>query len=128
MSIKSWFGRNLYKMLQETKREQEDNVKAVQDMERMFGSASPCVVAFRINNGYVVRTVSDGDLISHRQSGFVYCKDHQAIADHILTTAVKEKMGLQQEMFPGAVLVSQEQAQAFSPNLTTTGRFTNRSI
>ena len=122
MSIKSWFGRNLYKMLQETKREQEADVKAVQDMERMFGSASPCVVAFRINNGYVVRTVSDGDLISHRQSGFTYCKDHAAIADHIIASAAKEKMGLQpyqQEMF--------EKAQA-STAMTTTGRFTNRSI
>jgi hypothetical protein len=45
------------------------------EMERMFGNVSPAVVAFKIENGFVVRTVSQAELYEgKRQSGFHYCK------------------------------------------------------
>lgn len=106
-------------------------VRESTQMERMFGNCSPAVVAFKIENGFVVRTLDmRREMEGHMQGGFHYCKDHQEIAEHIIATEAKRKLGLgeQQEMFPGAVHVSQEQVQAFNPNLTTTGRFTNRSI
>jgi hypothetical protein len=63
-------------------------------LERMFGDCSPAIVAFRIDNGYVVRTVdiSPAQLSADRPAGFVYCKDHAAIADHIITAAAREKV------------------------------------
>lgn len=99
-------------------------VRESTQLERMFGNNSPAVVAFRINNGFVVQTIDmQNDIVgSLRSTGFTYCKDHAAIADHIIASAAKEKMGLQpyqQEMF--------EKAQA-STAMTTTSRFTNRSI
>lgn len=98
MSVKSWVGRALYKMLQEAKREQERDVKGIHEMERMFNAVSPSVVAFKIENGFVVRALNGDEIPGYRLPGFTYCKDHQAIADYIVTSAVKEKLG-QQELF-----------------------------
>ena len=107
------------------------NEQAIQPMvressqfERMFGNNAPAVVAFKINNGYVVQTIDTSNEVvgGVRSTGFTYCKDNQAIAEHIVASAMKEKMGLQpyqQEMF--------EAAQS-SAKLSTASRFTNRSL
>jgi hypothetical protein len=81
MGMRAWFGKSILKLLKETKEHDALVAKEMHDMERMFGSASACMVAFRINNGYVIRTSDGGDIVGHRQPGFTYCKDHQAIAD-----------------------------------------------
>jgi hypothetical protein len=58
-------------------------------------------VAFQIENGFLVRTLrrNEDHLGGRYPVGFVYCADHQAIADHIVSSAVKEKLGVQQELF-----------------------------
>jgi hypothetical protein len=99
-------------------------VRESSQFERMFGNNAPAVVAFKINNGYVVQTIDTSNEVvgGVRSTGFTYCKDNQAIAEHIVASAMKEKMGLQpyqQEMF--------EKAQS-SAKLSTTSRFTNRSL
>jgi hypothetical protein len=67
-------------------------VRQSTSMERMFGDCAPAVVAFKIDNGYVVRTVQTSPEYDRVASGFVYCKDHQAIADHIVSEAAREKV------------------------------------
>lgn len=73
---------------------QEVPVRNTTAMERMFGDATPAIVAFKIDNGYVVRSVQMGAqyLDGGQVSGFTYCKDHQAIADHIVSEAAREKV------------------------------------
>lgn len=108
MGIKSFFGKGLMSMLQ-AHQDQANRTLGAQavpstDMERMFGNCAPAVVAFRIENGFVVRTVSQEEVYEgRRQGGFTYCKDHQAIAEHIVASEAKRKLGIsdeyQQEMF-----------------------------
>ncbi len=108
MSIKSFFGKGLASMLQahqeQTNRTLGAQVAIATDMERMFGNCSPAVVAFRIENGFVVRTVHQEEAYEgRRQGGFTYCKDHQEIAEHIIASETKRKFGIgeeyQQDMF-----------------------------
>lgn len=67
-------------------------VRPATNMERMFGDCAPAIVAFKIENGYVVRTVRVDPYEHGVASGFTYCKDHQAIADHIVSEAAREKV------------------------------------
>lgn len=106
MGIKNWFGKSLMNLLRETKAEQDVVDKERNSaMERMFGSANPAIVAFRIENGYVVRTMDEHTaIVGGRVGGFTYCKDHAAIAEHIVGSEAKRKLGIrdeeyQQEMF-----------------------------
>lgn len=109
MSIRGWFAK---KMLSAMREEQEKEAQTtamhprhVSDMERMFGSVAPAIVAFKISNGYVVRTISEQEMYEGQRntSGFTYCKDHQEIADHIITHEAKRKLGVQGELFPNTV-------------------------
>jgi hypothetical protein len=68
------------------------DIRPSTQMERMFGDCQPAVVAFKIENGYVVRTVQTGPEYDRVASGFTYCKDHAAIADHIVSEAAREKV------------------------------------
>ena len=63
----------------------------------MFMDAGAAFVAFKIENGYVLRTYNrEAAMVGvSGNSGFTYCADHQAVADHIITTAAKEKLGVQ---------------------------------
>jgi len=109
MGIKSFFGKGLMSMLQAHQDQANRTMAGAQpiastDMERMFGNCLPAVVAFRIENGFVVRTVNQEEVYEgRRQGGFTYCKDHQAIAEHIVASEAKRKLGIgeeyQQEMF-----------------------------
>ena len=126
MGIKQWFGKSLMSLIQETQYAEQPQVNHTRGMESMFGSASPAVVAFKISNGYVVRTVdSHSDIVGSRQGGFTYCKDHREIAEHIVATEAKRKLGIgeeyQQEMFAA------EKARAVAmQGQVLTSRATNR--
>lgn len=84
---------------------QPPTIRESTEMERMFGNVSPAVVAFKIDNGFVVRSVDTSrQMVGMLQGGFTYCKDHQEIAEHIVASQVKRKLGVrdeeyQQEMF-----------------------------
>lgn len=109
MSIKAFFGKSIASLLQAhqekvNKLGAEMSPRVATDMERMFGNCAPAVVAFRIENGFVVRTVSHEEAYEgRRQGGFTYCKDHQEIAEHIVATEAKRVLGIgdeyQREMF-----------------------------
>lgn len=103
-ALKKWFGKVVRDSMYASEEESQAVIQHTRGMESMFGSATPAVVAFRISNGYVVRTVdSQADMVGMRQGGFHYCKDHQEIAEHIVAVEAKRKLGIgdeyQQEMF-----------------------------
>jgi len=97
----SWLSKWLHRQVQDEERQEKMAAMVTPStaMERMFGDCAPAMVAFKIDNGYVVRTMdvsAENMLSGHnvRSTGYHYCKDHAAIADHIVTEAAKEKMGL----------------------------------
>lgn len=69
-------------------------------LQDMLSDSGASIVAFQIENGFLVRTLRHNeDKIGGRYPGFVYCADHQAIADHIVSSAMKDRLGVQQDLF-----------------------------
>ena len=100
-----WFKKKLQAALREM-HDQPPEVRRTTATEELFGRHVPAVVAFKINNGFVVQSNDNTTIAQYgevRSSGFTFCKDAEAIAEHIVTSAVKEKLGVQQEMFGQSV-------------------------
>jgi hypothetical protein len=94
--IKKWIG----KIARESWEQPPEVMRSTNRLQDMLSDSGASVVAFQIENGFLVRTLRHNeDRIGGRYPGFVYCADHQAIADHIVSSAVKQKLGVQQEMF-----------------------------
>lgn len=71
-------------------------VEPTNKLHDMFSNNMAAMVAFKIDNGFVVRTINPEDAYNGaRMPGFVYCADHQAIADHLVSSAMREKLGVQ---------------------------------
>ena len=99
MGIKQWFGRSLLSMIQEVQQPME-SMRSTNRLQDMLSESGASIVAFQIENGFLVRTLRHNeDRIGGRYPGFVYCADHQAIADHIVSSAMKDRLGVQQDMF-----------------------------
>jgi len=94
-AFKRWLASAAYEGL----RQQPEEAR-INKLHDMFSNNMAAMVAFKIDNGYVVRCMNPDAMIQgERLPGFVYCADHQAIADHLVATAMREKLGVQQEMF-----------------------------
>ena len=99
MGIKQFFGRTLLFLIQDTQQPME-SIRSTNRLHDMLSESGASIVAFQIENGFLVRILRNNEnAIGGRYPGFVYCADHQAIADHIVSAAVREKLGVQQEMF-----------------------------
>jgi hypothetical protein len=99
--IGGWFKKKLQAALREM-HDTPPEVRRTTATEEMFGRQIPAVVAFKINNGFVVQANDSSHVAQYgevRASGFTFCKDAEAIAEHIVSSAVREKIGIQQEMF-----------------------------
>lgn len=118
-----WFKKKLRQALDDMHPPQ---LRESTEMDRMFGNCAPAVVAFKIENGFVVRTVDmETAIVGSRQQGFTYCKDHQEIAEHIIASEARRKMGIgeyQQEMFAA----EKARAVAMQGGLAQAKRATNR--
>ena len=129
MSIKGFFGKGLASLLNTYQGEANRPIESVRvstDMERMFGNCAPAVVAFKIENGFVVRTLDmRREMEGMTNGGFHYCKDHQEIAEHIIVSEAKRKLGLgeQQELFDARAYQTQMASQG---GLAHAKRATNR--
>lgn len=88
--MKAWIGRLIYKCIRA-----HDNRDAVESLPRESSRRSrtlqdrlegnmPSLVAFRIENGFLVDT----------QSGMVYCKGAQDIAEAVVNAEAKQKLGI----------------------------------
>ena len=96
-----WFKKKLQAALREM-HDQPPEVRRTTVTEELFGRTTPAVVAFKINNGFVVQALDTPSVAQYgevRHGGFTFCQDAEAIAQHIVTSAMKEKLGVQQEMF-----------------------------
>ncbi len=128
MGIKQWFGKSLVSLINDAQKDSyPPEVRPATDMERMFGNCMPAIVAFRIENGFVVRAIRPDEAYEgRRQGGFTYCKDHLEIAEHIVASEAKRKLGIgeeyQQEMFAA----EKARAVAMQGGLAQTKRATNR--
>lgn len=109
--IKNWLRKTLRNILNDDVAAREYAIESgrANKIHDMLGSSGAALVAFKIDNGYLVRTM-DGNSIVHgeRMGGFTYCADRQAIADHIVVAATKEKLGIEPawggSMFHGATV------------------------
>jgi hypothetical protein len=98
MGIKQFFGRSLLSLIQDT--QQPEVMRSTNRLQDMLSESGASIVAFQIENGFLVRTMRHNeDRIGGRYPGFVYCADHQAIADHIVSSAMRDRLGVQQDMF-----------------------------
>lgn len=92
----SYFKKLIRKVLNDDRAE----VTTSSPVQNLLMESSPSIVAFRINNGYVVRANNPHDYkLGVVGPGFTYCKDAQAIAEHIVASAMKDKLGVQSDMF-----------------------------
>jgi hypothetical protein len=131
MGIKSFFGKGLAALLNEHHKHASGveamTPRVATDMERMFGNCAPAVVAFRIENGFVVRTVSQEEAYEgKRQGGFTYCKDHQAIAEHIVASEAKRKLGIGDEFLQEHYAAEKARAVAMQGRTLVGSRAPNR--
>lgn len=133
MGIKQWFGKGIMSML-EAHQEQRNNIlssaqpQMTTEMERMFGNCSPAVVAFKIENGFVVRTISQTELYEgKRQSGFHFCKDHIEIAEHIIASETKRKLGIGEEYLEEHYAAEKAHAVATQGGFAKSKRATTRT-
>lgn len=91
--MREWLKRWLFK---EEGTPTEDHRPAY-DLLRNQGS----IQAFKIANGYVVRVaMSDIYLANERAPNLHYCKDHQEIADYIVSQSAMSKLGIDQMELP----------------------------
>ena len=98
-AFKRWLAKAAYDGLQEQGPQLAEN-RTTSRLGDMLSESGAAIVAFQIDNGFVVRTMNrHADIVGSRSPGFTYCADHQAIADHIVTSAMVRKLGVQSDMF-----------------------------
>jgi hypothetical protein len=108
-----WFNKWLYRMVQRGERDLMQNSvceapPSNSSLERMFGDCAPALVAFRIDNGYVMRVINTADKYGGiTVGGYTYCKDHAAIAEHIITEAAKQRLALDPHAKKDAIMRQQ---------------------
>ena len=94
-AFKKWLAQAAYEGLHQAKEEFRTN-----KLHDMLSNNMAAMVAFKIDNGFIVRTMNpDMAIHGERMPGFTYCADHQAIADHLVSSAVRDKLGVQSDMF-----------------------------
>ena len=72
----------------------------VRETDAMLRESGPSIVAYKITNGYILRTYEHPQLYSNavrRVPALTYCKDHKEIADHIVAEATKTALGVGQQ-------------------------------
>lgn len=104
-AFKRWLAKAAYDGLQQPK-----ETERINKLHDMFSNNMAAMVAFKIDNGFIVRTMNpDAAYVGERVQGFVYCADHQAIADHLVSSAMKDKLGVQSDMFEKEKQAAQRQ-------------------
>ena len=95
-AFKRWLAKAAYEGLGEQPKE----VAQPSRLGDMMMDSGVTLVVFQIDNGFVVRTMNrHNDIVGSRNPGFTDFTDHQAIADHLVSSAMKDKLGVQSDMF-----------------------------
>ena len=105
-AFKRWLAKAAYEGLGEQPKE----VPQPSRLGDMLMDSCATFVVFQIDNGFVVRTMNGhSTIVGGRNLDFVYCADHQAIADYLISSAVKSKLGVQSDMFEKEKQAAQHQ-------------------
>lgn len=73
----------------------------IQALEERIAEQLPAIVAYKIDNGYLVQVVPLRDpskLGISNMGSFHYCADHAAIADYIVTQGARSKLNIPEQM------------------------------
>ena len=117
-AFKRWLAKAAYDGLGEQPKE----VSQPSRLGDMMMDSGAALIAFQIDNGFVVRTMNrHNDIVGSRNPGFVYCADHQAIADYLVSSAMKSKLGVQSDMFEKEKQAALYAAKSQSQNLGASG-------
>lgn len=67
--------------------------KTTAAINQLDTSVTPDISAYKIANGYLVRTPTRGAQLGiQRQDELVFCKDHKEIADHLVTKITRDAL------------------------------------
>lgn len=114
-ALKRFVGRGLMNWIHDANRLDADQPPEAHSLNMMIGNSPPSLAVYTINNGYLVLTQ---DYIAGTRQ-FYFCADAQAISEHIVTTEVKRKMGVQTDMFDKQQLLSQSFHAAMAQTRST---------
>lgn len=66
-----------------------------QGAEAVLGESGPSIVAYRISNGFIVRTV-DRSMFNKTMAmpALTYCKDHTEVAEHLIAEQARNALGV----------------------------------
>lgn len=107
-AFKKWLAKAAYDGLQQNQAWIEG--VRTNKLHDMLSNNTAVMVAFKIDNGFIVCTMNpEGAYLGTRAPGFVYCADHQAIADHLVSSAMKDKLGVRSDMFEKEKQAAQRQ-------------------
>jgi fructose-1,6-bisphosphatase/sedoheptulose 1,7-bisphosphatase-like protein len=99
MGLRNFFGKKLLGMVKDARRIEEQQEQVAVDyhetarLSSQVSQNNAAFVAYRISNGYLIQTVTNDETYQRRQA-FMYCADHQAIADFIVSEATKTALGI----------------------------------
>lgn len=93
----------------------------MRETEAMLRESGPAIMAYKIANGYILRTYEQPQLYNNgarRVPTLTYCKDHKEIADHIVAEATKTALGVGQQyelpLSDGSIAVSNPRGQTIT--------------
>ena len=73
----------------------EATLRDVREANSALSESGPAIMAYRISNGYIVRTF--GRSVINRpmpMPTLTYCKDHKEIAEHIVAEQARSTLGV----------------------------------
>ena len=116
-ALKRFVGRGLMNWIHDANKLDAEQGRVNDGVIKFLADTTPSIVVFEISNGFIVRT--SGQLGQLAELNF--CADAPAIAEHIVTSAAKRKLGIQTDMFDKQQALSQSyhaaMAQTRSPRI-----------
>jgi hypothetical protein len=85
--IKRWIAKIVDDSLTLSNKQYEE--ASTQKLTDILTSSGAALLVFQIENGYLIRSASP---LLGRGDNFVFCADHKALADHLVSTAVQQKL------------------------------------
>ena len=115
-------GSYIKKLIRQVLEERNEVPQITSAVHNHLTDSAPSIMAYRINNGYIVRVYEPEYRIkAHNTVGpnFTYCKDAQAIAEHIVASAMKDKLGVQSDLFEKERQAAMQQVLVRGSSVTT---------
>jgi hypothetical protein len=73
----------------------EATLRETREANSVLSESGPAIMAYRISNGYIVRTFDRGVINqTMKMPVLTYCKDHTDIAEHIVAEQARTALGV----------------------------------